>query len=59
MGVEDEVDFFNNAATLLGWAIQEKQQGHVIGSSHQDKFIEVRMNVLENVKSDRFNEKRV
>lgn len=51
-GVTTRKDLFNNALTLLKWALRQKQGGKVIGAlSDDDHFIELDMPIFENAKN--------
>jgi metal-responsive CopG/Arc/MetJ family transcriptional regulator len=50
-GVKTRRDFFNNAISLLIWAMQERKKGRIIASvdENEKKYKEVLMPILENI----------
>jgi len=50
-GIRTKKDLFNNALTLLEWAVKEKRSGRIIASvdEREKKFKEIVMPALENV----------
>ncbi len=52
-GAATRKELFNNALTLLEWAVKEKKQGRIIASvdEHEKKLKELAMPALENVSS--------
>ena len=50
-GTRTKKDLFNNALTLLEWAVKEKRSGRIIASvdEREKKFKEIVMPALENV----------
>ena len=50
-GIRTKKDLFNNALTLLEWAVKEKRSGRIIASvdEGEKKFKEIVMPALENV----------
>lgn len=51
----DDKDLFNNALTILEWAVSEIKQGRTIGSTilgkcNDSNFSELSMSVFENIK---------
>ncbi len=53
-GTRTKKDLFNNALTLLEWAVKEKRTGRIIASVDErgKKYKEIVMPVLENVRVD-------
>ena len=53
-GTRTKKDLFNNALTLLEWAVKEKRTGRIIASVDErgKKYKEIVMPVLENVPAD-------
>jgi hypothetical protein len=49
-GVKTRRDFFNNALSLLAWAIRERQTGRTIASmdESEQRYKELYMPILEN-----------
>ncbi len=47
-GIETKKDLFNNALTLLRWAVRESRKGHAIASVDEEsgKFRELQMPIL-------------
>jgi hypothetical protein len=52
-GMRTRTELFNNATTLLGWAITQRENGRAIASvDHDDKsFRELEMPIFSNVKA--------
>ena len=50
-GLPTKKDFFNNAVTLLAWAIREVKAGRIIASvdESQNRYKEILLPALENV----------
>jgi len=50
-GIETKKEFFNNALTLLKWAIRETKRGHAIAAFDEkaDKFRAIHMPILDRV----------
>lgn len=48
-------DLFNNALTLLEWAVKERQKGRIIASVNEteEKYKEIEMPVLSNAAKNR------
>ena len=54
-GVKTHKDLFNNAITLLDWAINQRQKGRIVASldEEQENYRELQMPVLEYAASHR------
>ena len=52
-GVKTRRDFFNNAITILEWAIQERSEGYDIASMNKatNSYRELRMPILSHIAS--------
>lgn len=52
-GIKTRTELFNNAMTLLRWAVRHRKEGHSIASiNHEDKSItELEMPIFQNVES--------
>jgi len=52
VGVKSRKEFFNQAISLLTWAIKEKQKGNIIASINDDNhhIREVNMPLLDDVR---------
>lgn len=51
-GISTKKELFNNAVTLLKWAIEEKRKGRIIASVEEEgkKYRELQMPILSAVK---------
>ena len=51
VGIRTKKDFFNNALTLLEWALKERKAGRVIASvdDEEKRYKQILMPILENV----------
>jgi hypothetical protein len=52
-GLKTDEELFNNALSILDWAVQEVQKGHIIASVDEagKTYTELRMQVLKHVAS--------
>lgn len=55
LGIRTRKELFNNALTLLEWAVQERKAGRFIASVDEDqtRLREILLPVLQSVKPDR------
>jgi hypothetical protein len=49
-GVRTKKELFNNALTMLRWAIRQKENGRVVGSLKGNSFIELSTPLLDQIK---------
>lgn len=51
-GISTKRELFNNAFTLLEWAVDARKKGHIITSIDEssEKYYELRMPILNNVR---------
>jgi hypothetical protein len=52
VGVSTKKELFNNALSILQWAVNQKRHGYIVGSINEadQKYRELAMPILDNVK---------